>query len=615
MSAFLLVIDTSSTSGPPRPMIRDDYEDVEAPFGHLFLYGPSTTLIRRDDRQLLAHHGEWLSRQEFASLEGLGPAPDAGWKDHRGTVIRIDAQGRAAHIATDLVGSFPVYYGLDDAGTRFVAGSHFAEVRAQTGRTADAIGCYEFLTNGFCVGDRTLAEGIRQLTLRETLSISVTGGSTIEHSTQVHPVLWASKSTADRKQTHETLTDIWRAETALLGQTQLMMSAGWDSRALLAGITANDLQASVFAYSHGDMQSRELRIAGKLCQAVGVTHVKTPLAEEVFRPDAADRVLAETDTYMFPFWWHAAAVGRDAHGATKFTGGLYGAVLGGHNNVPDKGSSTVRLRALARYLAGGRHPANGDAEKTFAAAERLIRPTTYHWQWCFRDEVHQQQAPWMLEAVQADVAGVLEGYVSHGVDTVENLVEAFEVDHRLRQYMNGQMITGTSHLRARNPFTNPDLLRLTTAQPLSARVHNILHQAIIRRLAPKLLRYPMGATLISARAPIAVQEMTRMQRVLLERTAGLANRWSRGIVPRPRLGWNAFQFLKDHQPFHDIVETLELDIWDRNRMHRVLRDVTGNVHPVFDMIAKCKTVDFRLTASRSADDAVVGSPVVNDRAQ
>jgi hypothetical protein len=608
MSAFLLVIDTAPASSLPRPMLRDDYEDADAPFGSLFLYGPSTNLIKRDDRRLLAHHGEWLSRQEIASLEGLGPDPDAGWKDHRGTVIRIDAPGKAAHIATDLVGSFPVYYGLNDAGTRFVAGSHFAEVRAQTDRKMDPIGCYEFLTTAYCVGSRTLAEGVRQLTVDETLSISVTGRS-IDYRTQVHPVLWMSTSAMDRDQTYDTLTDIWLAETALLGQTQLMMSAGWDSRALLAGITANELQDSLIAYSHGDVESRELRIAGKLCQAVGAQHIKAPLAEEAFNPDAAARILAETDTYMFPFWWQAAARGRNTYSAERLTGGLYGPVLGGHNNVPDKGSNTVRLRALARYLTGGSHPANGDPQATLAAARNLLSPNSYYWQWCFTDDVHHRQASWMLEAVQADVEGVLEAYASRGIDTVEHLVEAFEVDHRLRQFINGQLLSGTSHLRVRNPFTNPDLLRLATAQPLSAKVHNILHQAIIKRIAPQLLRYPMAATLAPARAPIAIQEITRIQRILLERMAGLANRVSNGLVPKPRLGWNAFQFLKDHQPFHDIVETLELDIWDRKKMHRTLREVAGNVHPYFDMVAKCKTVDFRLTATRSTADPV--GPVIH----
>ncbi|MDN3517199.1 hypothetical protein QWY84_06240 [Aquisalimonas lutea] len=549
----------------------------------------------QNEQGVLAHHGEWLSPQERSALKDLDAQPGAGWKTHRGSVIRIDGLSHAVHLATDLVGSFPIYYSLNSAGDRFVAGSHFAEVRAQTDTEMDPIGCYEFLTKGFTVGARTIANGVHQLTMQETLTVSIKG-DTIDVHARSHPDLWTSESSATPSETHDRLTDLWLSETALLDHTQLMMSAGWDSRVLLAGIVANRLEDSLIAYSHGDVDGRELRIAGRLCEAVHAKHTKAPLARELFAPDMAHRILAEVDTYIFPYWWQAASVGLENHHAHKITGGLYGPILGGHNNVPDKGSNSHRLLALARYLAGGSHPANGNLDATVAAARELIVPHKYHWQWCVADDVHEHQAPWMLQAVQADMEECIHAYSRTGIRTVENIVEAFEVDHRLRQYINGQLLSGSAHLPARNPFTNPETLRLAAAQPLSSKVHNILHQAIIKRIAPQLLRHPMAATLIPASAPISLQEVTRIQRILFEGVAARAHTMSKGTIKKPRLGWPAFGFLKNHQPFHDLVDSLQLPIWDKDRMHRTIYAAHGNLHPIFDMIARCKTLDYRLTA-------------------
>jgi len=315
----------------------------------------------------------------------------------------------------------------------------------------------------------------------------------------------------------------------------------------------------------------------------------------VFSADQADTILAEVDTFLFPYWWHAAHEGS-THGATCLTGGLFGPIPGGHNNVADKGSATQRAWSLTRYLCGAKHPANHSTDLALSTAATLITPTRYYRQWCVQDEIHDHKVAYMTSAVAEDFSGALNRYRDLNIATVEDLVEAFEVDHRLRQFINGQLLSGSSRLPLRNPFTNPDLLSLATSLPLPVRIHNKLHQAWIRRLAPQLLKYPMAATLTPAYAPIAIQEFSRVCRIAWKAAGDQLERSSRGRIKSPRLGWPAFSFLREYQPFHDLVDDLKLDIWDRVRMHHVTRASKGNLHSLLDMVAKCKTTDYRLSA-------------------
>lgn len=596
MSSFVFILDSEpAESSDLFRSLNVSHELEPTPFGALYIRGPSIKILLRTSKTLILHHGECLTQSEIDRVQTLSTPPDFGWKKHRGTLMYLDGPNHRLHISNDLVGSFPVYYGTSRSGKRFAVGSSLSEVRALLDVKPDAIGVYQFLTSGFCVGSRTLADSISQLTIHDTLSVHYEHG-TPRQKIQKHPHLWLDPRLERRRSVIDGLCDIWQSETKVLDGAQLMMSAGWDSRAILAGVSANRLNDRIFAYSHGDTGGRELNIAGSICSRLGVRHTRRAISPASFCPATADAIMDEVDTYVFPYWWEAARFGRAELSVTKITGGLYGPLMGGHNNVPDKGPKRRRLWSLLRYLGGREHPANSNSIESMKAAKELLVPKTHYRQWCIRDEISAEQSHWILDAVRDDTNAILETYSSLGIEAVESLVEAFEVDHRLRQLINGQLLSGTSQLAARVPFTNPELIEIATSLPLSRRVHNILHREVIRRLEPSLLEYPMAATLARASRPIVVQEFSRIERIFLEKIAGVGHHLSSRKVPTPRFGWPAFGFLRTHEPFHQIVDSLKLDIWDKQRIHEVIRATDGTLHSVFEMMGKIKTADYRLTA-------------------
>jgi hypothetical protein len=238
-------------------------------------------------------------------------------------------------------------------------------------------------------------------------------------------------------------------------------------------------------------------------------------------------------------------------------------------------------------------------------AHKLLFKGSYINWWCIEQEVCHQMRDQVIADDDNDIRSELQRLNSSGVDTLEGLVESFQVSHRGRQYMNGQLGICRSIIPIINPFSNANLVAIACALPLSEKVHNQVNQKILRRLAPNLLRYPMAATLVPANWPIGLQEVSRGARKAVE-----AMRWrmyqlgSEESQRKPNLGWVNFQFLRDSTLFHDIIESLNSDFWDKPRMHQTVREYpNSSLHPLYDMLCKIKTIDFGVSS-----DSCGGSP-------
>jgi hypothetical protein len=122
---------------------------------------------------------------------------------------------------------------------------------------------------------------------------------------------------------------------------------------------------------------------------------------------------------------------------------------------------------------------------------------------------------------------------------------------------------------------------------------------MLRRFAPRLLRYPLAATLVPAGAPLVVQEASRLARSVWETAHWKMHFRAPRVVDPPRLGWVNFEFLRSGRALHALIDDLRADLWDRDALLRVAAQVQDrswnqSVHPVYDQLSKVYTTDLLL---------------------
>src|SRR5690554_5852835 len=101
----------------------------------------------------------------------------------------------------------------------------------------------------------------------------------------------------------------------------------------------------------------------------------------------------------------------------------------------------------------------------------------------------------------------------------------------------------------------------------------------------------MAATLIPARHPIILQELSRIVRISGEQLRSMV-----GKTPR-RLGWFNYEHLYSGNTLHEIADSLIDPICDKRLMHQTLINNPQNhidAGSTLDMLCKLKTVDHYL---------------------
>jgi hypothetical protein len=371
----------------------------------------------------------------------------------------------------------------------------------------------------------------------------------------------------------------------------LMLSAGWDSRTLLAGL--GDLPRDhLIAYTHGDPASREPRLAAALARRAGIQHLAFDIGPELYDLGFLQSEFDRTESVVFPHWLAAGKRLRDA-GATVGWAGVYGEVLGGHYGEAMARQGWRKALAVLTPLLGirfGLHSRDLTREEVGGLAVGEIQVPWYI----------TRQADELFREAATELAGELESDLDRlgrrGVPEGQATLEAFISEHRGSHYINAQALALRADVDAGLPFTDPRLLAAVTAIPLQDRIHNRLNRTLLRRHSPEVLRLPGSATLLPLSAPLLLQEASRAVR-----RAGESIQWSLhhrlpSTVPAPRLSWVTLEFLRDGKALGAIVEDLRGDWWDRAALHRVIGERRAHaggqsMHPLSDQLLKIYTVD------------------------
>ena len=508
-----------------------------------------------------------------------------------GNIVEI-AEGTAQIIA-DPTGTVPLYF------VEHLEGLYFSNLLRPLAdaiaASADPVGIAQLMRFGYTIHDRTPFAGIRRLLAGQRLRWNHGRGIRLEETSRLwsgfDPALGSASVATERL---GCALDATMARIAGHGSgISLMMSAGWDSRTLLAAAVSGSMLPRVHCYSHGDLQSRELAIAHRLCDDLQVPWHAEPLDANNYDVDALSRAVARTENVVFPHWHRA---GRLLAGRNDVViAGVFGEMLGGRYWSAHAKSGASKAATLFPMLLGAKGaPMESDAD-ALAAATSLFTLSSYTHSWTTQLGDRQSEMH-TLSAINNDITRALERYQQRGATGLDQLAEAYQGEHIGSRYCNVQLLSTRAYTQVAFPLADPALLEIATRTPLRVRIQNSVNRRIVMEREPRLLRRPMGATLAPASSPIVVQEASRVARKLFQMGTWSAHFLTRGAVKAPRLAWANYEFLREGIALRQTVESLSSSVWNTpallNWVERVERGTLREqmLDPA-ELLGKMVTVD------------------------
>lgn len=554
--------------------------------------------VIEDQQRIVAVDGE------FEIYQTLADSPDLLYKYNdvsistsqkcKGNLCVVDKDSGMLYLATDLLGCFPLYYTVTKDA--FIFSSHLKSLGKYLSDKHDLAGIVEFFLGGYTFNDRTLYKNIRRLRPGEIIKLN---RRTLEISIDNYSRLWTTKSNIEsRKKLIDHASALLKESIDLNQRTLLMMSAGWDSRTILAAGIANNKTDQILAYSHGDLLSRELGIVDRISKCMNINLVTQSIHADMYAMDTLRDNLRHTENTIFPHWHWAGKRAKEL-GVQKITAGVYGEAFGGHYGPPMVLHGASKIYSTGKYLLNLPHSDQRDLqpEEALQKAFALLEHTNIRKPWFISDEFWQAEAEQTGKTLNEDIQSILRRYQARGIVALENLLEAFITEHRGSQYIAAQLLSCRHQVDVCLPFADRNFIEFATTLPFEEKVHNILNQAVIKKISPELLKFPMAATLLSAKHSIILQEASRAARKTLEGLKWKAHRMSKGLISEPRLGWVNFKFLSNNNSLYDVIDSLTQPYWDKKKMHANLRNLSHtSLHPTSDMLMKILSIDHCLDA-------------------
>lgn len=500
----------------------------------------------------------------------------------RGILIAANPADDRIHIFNDGYGTFPVYVNNSPkAGEPLISDS----LRSFSGHNVDWASFYQFLSLGYVFGAYSLFDGVSRLEANHGLKLSYENSAPVISRFPLKN-FWRDSGPANT----DDLIDIFRDEAEGFGNTQIMMSGGWDSRLLLAVLE----HKKPLLYTHGNLQSREIAIVRDVASACGLPVVEHGFDPADFNAALFSDYLRNNESAMFTHW-HAAGSHAAQHGLLM-TAGTFGEVLGGHygtlNMLPGKKKHVSLLMHMVGAGAFLDNVLHLHDQKTVL---KYLRMSNYRVFWFVEGQLADDlRSRDLVEQSNQRLEALFHSYEKQGMEDAQAMFERFYTEHRGGQYINRQLTNAAQGNRFRNIFTNRELLAAAPSMPFSRRAHNKINKEIIKKLNPKLLDFPMAATLANARRPLLVQEVSRATRKLVESTPAMATLYRRFSRYGDRsFGWNNFREIVNEGWVESLGPLLSGTLWDHQKLvDAVIMDHESNRYPFFDMVSKATTLDY-----------------------
>lgn len=491
----------------------------------------------------------------------------------QGTFVQYNKDSGIIVITSDRLGSALIYYCSDQHDNLEI--SNRLDNLSLKEKAPNWPAIQQYLNSGYTIGSSTFFHGVEQTLPGETLTASSRREFRIKRAvTALHQT--GSIETVDIDGLIDALSE--RISTVLRERSPsvLMMSAGWDSRTLLMSGTENYRTA----YTHGDLSSREISISRSLTGSLHLDHVFSDVKNLDLSSDLLDLMLGELGFCVFPVWYIA---GQRAHGTynAPLSSGVLGEYLGGHYGLLSMGSRFQKILASVSLLNGGLI-----REEQFSAAlDRFTTPAEDHW---FLSTDGRNLLADTASSTKIIIQKKLDSELTR-TGNWQSAIEAFNMEHRARQYILKQAQAASSTSGYIAPFADDRLAEIIQSIPFDKRVHNKLNQKLLKSRNPQLLSYSMAATLIPAKYPIVSQELSRGARIFFEQCRKLVG------IRQPKLGWFNYEHLYQTNVLNDIADSLSSTLWDKERMHETLARNPENfidAGSTLDMLCKLKTIDY-----------------------
>ncbi|SET77402.1 hypothetical protein SAMN04487962_1235 [Marinobacter segnicrescens] len=435
----------------------------------------------------------------------------------------------------------------------------------------------QYLHTGFTIGAYTFFKNIFQTEQNQELTVQVYKTGNIQVSSGLRAVHGREQPISNEALMAQIAERLSRRLNGI-STSVLMMSAGWDSRTLL--MEGNTPISG--AYSHGDLSSREIGLARTLSGNERLDHLFSDVQSAPINNSLIDKMMTELGFGIFPIWYLAANNVQSWKNAPLMSGVL-GELLGGHYGLMAWGSRRQKILSSMLlvsdvFIKEGRIRSMIDQYATPPKTHWFISDTGQHMLDGHRDETKQR----CLEAINQ---------CYNRTESWQRAIEEFNISHRGRQYILKQAQAASSTVGYSIPFADEPLTDLVRLLGFQHRVHNKANQRILKQKRPQLLNEPMAATLVAAKHPIVIQEVSRFIRVFAENMTRLRGK------EVPKLGWFNYEHLYQGNILNEMVDSLKSDFWDRPKMHCTLSTNTDNAidaGSTLDMICKIKTVDYYL---------------------
>ncbi len=512
--------------------------------------------------------------------------------EHPGLLIVINIAKQLVQVRADLLGVFPAYW-CSTEGKCYIA-NNLSQLHASCPGETDHVGFIQYMRFGYTIGQRTIYKNIQRLRPGELITFDLKSGTVRSEDCSD---LWSLTLEIDQRATIDQACELLTETCRSMECTMLMMSAGWDSRTLVAGAISAGVADSMYLYHHGDLASRESAIVRSLSKALHIPLVTQQIDLSCFDVSFLTEQFCKYESVLFPHWHFAGtrAIADDLS-ITSVSAGIFGEILGGHYGP------TMNLQGLSKAVATlgyildipqvSRLLMESPSDSLFSAME-FFRQRPYTCPWFLNNDYWEDRFFGINEYVNKDIAKELTRYHARGVDAVEAKIEAFITEHRGSQYIADQLRSAAgNNLPMVAPFANRSLVQFAAAVPYRFKAHSMFNRQIIDRLQPDLLRYPTAAILVPARMPIAVQELSRAIRKLAELSRWRLHSFTKGRVQPPKYGWPNYQFIQNSTIISEIVESLKSPIWDKQTLRTAAnKNQYKSFHPLMDMLLKMKTLD------------------------
>tara|TARA_Y100000296_G_scaffold39477_1_gene45535 strand:- start:17675 stop:19435 length:1761 start_codon:yes stop_codon:yes gene_type:complete len=522
----------------------------------------------------------YLGDRHFGSNDTAYTCEQKKWSptQHTGTLINFDARRGLLNIQSDFLGSEPLFYGFK-GGALWV--SNRIENFARYGDfERDWAGVFTFLNDAYTVGERSLLKHVFLLRPLQRVTYNVIT-ETLETKSFDY---WKSDSSADVESVLDAVDERLNHVLCNSPHTSLMLSAGWDSRLLLS----SNPERIVNTYTHGHLASREIAIAFQLGSPLQKSMSFEPLENTPFGRNQALEMLAQLGSALFPHWYFASSL-LNSSSEVPLSAGLFVEHLSGHYGYNSLGNNRSRLVAFFNTILRPNVYDKIDNEQAIKQLTPLLSKGFVNHPWCWKQDIDSAS---LRANFNCDVEQVLQNYTRHKTSGLHELSERYRLEHSHRQFFVLQTKAAENFMGYHHPYADSRLAELVLQLKFRHRVNYKVSQNIVKRRVPQLLKLPMAATLVNAKRPILMQEFSRFARIAYEKVNNkLAGKVVKG------LGWNNFEFLFSTDTFHEYIDLLVDDMWDKAAMHSFVKNAARNnvdAYSMLEMLTKCLTLDFRL---------------------